>query len=536
MLRIPMMPVSDPGGTHRIFIYPSRCLHTVRSSSLMSACLPKVNLLPGTLAFFITTLAPMADYRLYLWLVLYTILWTVFTVHLDPTVPYDAVEALNWATNAEWGSPKNPWLVGAIMQPAIMLALPLNVYWYASHFFGVALGMLGVWILAYHLTQRRSLAWLAMLTLNLSGIINIDIIPYNDNFLLVMLWPWMLLFFYLAITQASAWWLAFAITAGLAVMAKYSTAAFVYFILLATVTVPDIRQCYRKPAFYLAGVLGMLIVAPNLVWLWQHNFAAFRWVDSQVRPHWNGHILTSLLSVFYPSALLWGILRLCGGTFSWPVTTAKRTLCAVYLLPLGIITFWFSFNVGGRLTEWLQPFLVLAPALLVMCVRLPSETRLRRSLNILCCLAPLVLSGYTAAMVLNIKNAGQKFRGVKSFSLDINREWQKRYHQPLRYVGGAYLSQWLTFYIPAHPQTLTLWSDEDRPNIYNAHPHSGDIMNAGAVLVGVLGQDCANVDFAPTLALWTTPPFVDKQVAFFQADPRAAKQPVCVAFVSPQVK
>lgn len=478
----------------------------------------------------------MTDYRLYLWLAIYAILWTLVTVNLAPSVPYEAVEALNWASNAEWGSPKNPWLVGAIMHPAIALELPLNSYWYASHFFGVALGMLGVWALAYHLTQSTSLAWLAMLSLNLSGIINIDVIPYNDNFLLIMLWPWMLLFFYLAVTQTPTWWLAFAVIAGLAVMAKYSTAVFVYFILLATLAIPEIRQCYRNPVFYLAALLGVLIVTPNLIWLWQHNFAAFRWIDSQVHVHWSGHILVSLLSVFYPSLLLWGILRLCDGVFTWPATIAKRVLCGVYLLPLGIITFWFSFNVTGRLTEWLQPFFVLAPALLVMCVRCPSEKRLRRSLASLCCLAPLVLSGYAVAMALNIKNAGQKFGEVKSFSLDINNEWQNRYHQPLRYVGGTYLSQWLTFYIPSHPQTLTLWSDENRPNIYNARPHPDDIMDYGAVLVGQIGQDCVVADFTLSLALWTVPPLVDKQLTFFQAEHQSAKQPVCIAFITPRVK
>ena len=478
----------------------------------------------------------MTDYRLYLWLVVYATLWTLFTVHLDPTVPYDAVEALNWATNAEWGSPKNPWLVGAIMQPAIAAGFPLNIYWYASHFLGVALGMLGVWMLAFHLTKRTSLAWLAMLTLNLSGMINVDIIPYNDNYLLVMLWPWMLLFFYLAMTQKSVWWLAFTVSAGLAMMAKYSTAAFVYFIILATLAVPEVRQCYRRPVFYLAIVLGVLIVVPNLVWLWQHNFAAFRWIDSQVQLRWNCHILISLLSVFYPSLVLWGTLRLCGGTFAWPTAIAKRVLCGVCLLPLGIITFWFSFNVGGRLTEWLQPFFVLTPALLVMCVRLPSETRLQLSLTVLGCLAPLVLGGYAAVMMLNIKNAGQKLRGVKSVSLDINRAWRHRYHQPLRYVGGAYLSQWLTFYIPTHPHTLTRWSDANRPNIYNARLDPTSVMKEGAVLVGEVGQDCSMANFALPLALWTTPPFIDKQSGFFQADPGSKKQPLCVAFVAPQTQ
>lgn len=143
--------------------------------------------------------------------------------------------------DAEWGSPKNLWLVGtAIWLPE----LPLNIYWYGRHFLAIAIGMLGIWVLARRLSGSTQLAWLALLTLNLSGIINFDIIPYNDNYLLVMLWPWMMLFFHLAITYYTSWWLAFALAACLAMMAKYSTFALVFFIVLAILLVPSIRRYY----------------------------------------------------------------------------------------------------------------------------------------------------------------------------------------------------------------------------------------------------------------------------------------------------
>ncbi len=108
------------------------------------------------------------------------------------------------------------------MHPAIWLSwLPLNVYWYGGHFIAIAIGMLGVWLLARRLSGSTSLAPMALLTLNLSGIINFDIILYNDNYLLVMLWPWMALFFHPAISRSANWWPAFALVAGLAMMAKY---------------------------------------------------------------------------------------------------------------------------------------------------------------------------------------------------------------------------------------------------------------------------------------------------------------------------
>ena len=158
---------------------------------------------------------------LMLWVGFYALMWALVTIHFDPTVPYDAVEALNWAQNAEWGSPKNPWLVGMMWRPALWFAgTPLNVYWYVTHFFAIAVGMTGSWVLAKNLSGSERLAWLALFTLNLSGIINFDIISYNDNYLLIMLWPWMLLFFFLAIVRHPAWWMAFAVTAGLGAMAK----------------------------------------------------------------------------------------------------------------------------------------------------------------------------------------------------------------------------------------------------------------------------------------------------------------------------
>lgn len=267
------------------------------------------------------------SYRLLaLWLVCYAAAWTLLTVHLDPTLPYDAVEALNWGLNGEWGSPKNPWLVGAAMHPAIWLSwLPLNVYWYGGHFIAIAIGMLGVWLLARRLSGSTSLAWMALLTLNLSGIINFDIIPYNDNYLLVMLWPWMALFFHMAISRSANWWPAFALVAGLAMMAKYSTFAFVYFVALSTLFVPQVRRCYRQPQFYLAVAIWLALVLPNVFWLWNHDFAAFKWVDSQIKMQLNLDMLQSLLLVFYPSLVLWAILRRSGRC--WPGHRRCRCGC-----------------------------------------------------------------------------------------------------------------------------------------------------------------------------------------------------------------
>lgn len=92
----------------------------------------------------------------YLWVVGYALLWMIVSYSFDPTVPYDAVEALNWGKNGEWGSPKNPWLVGVMMLPAIHISgVSLSFYWYFIHFIAIAISMLGVWHLAFRLTGKK---------------------------------------------------------------------------------------------------------------------------------------------------------------------------------------------------------------------------------------------------------------------------------------------------------------------------------------------------------------------------------------------
>ncbi|HFK7185350.1 TPA: glycosyltransferase family 39 protein [Serratia odorifera] len=472
---------------------------------------------------------------LILWLLCYATAWTLLTYLLDPTVPYDAVEALNWGTNAEWGSPKNPWLVGAMMQPVVRLPwLSVPLYWYAVHFMAIAIGMLGVWLLALRLGGSRRLAWLALLTLNVSGIINIDIIPYNDNYLLVMLWPWLMLCYYQAITRSANWWPAVAVVAGLAMMAKYSTAVLVGGMLLSTLWVAPLRRCYRQPPFYLALAIGLALVLPNALWLWQHDWVAFRWVDSQIKRQLNPGILLTLLLVFYPVSLLWLMLRRAGAVLSWPDEMAMRALLWIYLLPLCAIIVWFSFNVGGRLTEWLQPWLILAPPLLVGCVRQPPSGSLRAAMLGLGCAALVVYLGYAAVMLANVRNAGQKMVGIKAFSLEVEQRWRQRYHSELRYVGGDYLSQWLTVYADSRPQIVTRWTLATRPNIYNADLSATQIARHGVALMGRLGERCAQSRFNGALDSWPQLRIDWQQELPFQADPHAERQTLCVAFVRPQ--
>ncbi|OTA16202.1 glycosyl transferase [Xenorhabdus beddingii] len=481
--------------------------------------------------------APSYRMSLSLWVIGYAVLWVIASYTLDPTVPYDAVEALNWGINGEWGSPKNPWLVGAIMLPALCISnISLSFYWYFVHFVAIAIGMLGVWQLAFRLTGKIALAWLAMLTLNLSGIINFDIIPYNDNYLLVMLWPWSLLFFLRAIDDHPKWWLAFALATGLATMGKYSSLAIVGSVFLLSLFTAKVRRSYREPLFYLALVIWFALVLPNVWWLVHNDFAAFKWVDSQIQAGFNLHTTRAVLSVFYPLIIVSVIIYLLGGRIGWPKQPSNALVNIVVLLPLLIIYGWFSFNQGGRMTEWVQPFMTVAPALLVGSITVYPRKSLQGTLRGLAVFGVLVLIGYISVMVANVRDAGQKFVGIKTFTRQLDQRWNELYPTPLRYVGGEYLHEWLTFYSHYLPETIRPWelNNGTPPNIYNRHIKENNIAKYGALLVGERGKSCEEENFRHTLQKWPTLTISHTEEFSFQAQPSAEPQTVCIGFVAPE--
>lgn len=476
----------------------------------------------------------MSRLRLYLWVSAYAFFWSLTTLLLDPAVPYDAVEALNWAQNSEWGSPKNPWLVGMMWRPALLLpAAFYSAYWYITHFLAVSVGMLGTWYLTRDLSGSQRLAWLALLTLNLSGLINFDIISYNDNYLLVMLWPWMMVFLFRAVTRHSAWWIPFGIVAGLACMAKYSTLSFIGSVFITTLILPSVRKCYRQPNFYLALLAGLAILSPNIYWLWEHDFAAFQWVDSQVRRGFNPALILKILSVFYPLLFLqWILCRYSPGQ-CWPEAPGRQAVALSGCLPLIPIGLFFLFHHGGRLTEWIQPFFIIAPALLAGCFTrefLQPPDSVNRSLA---GAAVVILLGYVFVMTANLGNAGKKMSGIADFSQNAEALWRERYGAPLRFVGGEHLAEWLLFYAPSSPRIITPWNSNLRPNIYNADIRYSDITESGALLIGRSGEKCSFSSFERSLKQWPQLTLDTIREITYREDVTHAGNNVCLGFVKP---
>ncbi|HEY9133652.1 MAG TPA: glycosyltransferase family 39 protein [Dyella sp.] len=74
------------------------------------------------------------------------------------------------------------------------------------------------------------------------------------------------------------WWLAIGLLAGLGLQTKYSIAFYLVGV-AAGVVLTDARRYMRIRWFWAGGVLGLLVFVPNLLWLVQHNFVSYRFLQ-----------------------------------------------------------------------------------------------------------------------------------------------------------------------------------------------------------------------------------------------------------------
>lgn len=469
------------------------------------------------------------------WCAAYAFLWSLVSYHLDPTVPYDAIEALNWASNGEWGSPNNPWFVGFFARFLLLSNSTefASAFWYVGHFTVIALGMLGCYRLAYKLSDSVALAWLGLLTLNLSGVINFEAIPYNDNYLLFGSWSWLLLFFTKAVYENPKWWIAFGVLAGCAAMAKYTTFAPIAMVFIASLVVPSVRRAWKQPGFYVGIFVFIALVLPNFFWLFANNFSSIKWVSGQVSAQLSPGSWLALLSVFYPFILLSGLLGRHAFRLNKAVPEKVWLNTFVLLAPLVIIMGWFTFHKGDRLVEWLHPFFMPAPAVLVAFLSPQIHGQLGRAFKVLSVMGLVIITGYVSVMVFNVRNAGENFSGIKTLSDEAKQYWYDNTSEPLTYIGGTELSQWFTFYIAPHPKMTNQWDNNTLPNVYNRHITAEKIEKYGVLLMGNVGAGCQEGAFNRFTQEWPQFALDTHKEVIYQDSPQDPEEPVCLGIVLP---
>ncbi|MGO4716403.1 glycosyltransferase family 39 protein [Bradyrhizobium sp. 2TAF24] len=197
----------------------------------------------------------------------------VLALLVFPTPLYDTRELMAWGRHLSWVTPLHPpmmvwiggavdWLFGpssaaAILIGQILLAVGL-VYLYAILALVTAPGNAALFTFLFGTSLYTTFA-------PLSFALNADILQLTP-------WP-AIVFHYLraARTDRRGHWLAFGFWSGIAVLTKYNAAVLFLGIGTATLAVAPFRAVLRRPGFYLASAVGLVMVAPHALGVLDHH-------------------------------------------------------------------------------------------------------------------------------------------------------------------------------------------------------------------------------------------------------------------------
>ncbi len=424
--------------------------------------------------------------RLVLYLVFYAAIWVAMCVFLRSPAPYDAVEAANWGRHLDFGYAKNPYFVGWVARLSFVLngGNPSDFAYYLFHMGGVALGIYGVWLLSVRLLGDLRLSILAVMALSLTTVVSYNAIPYNDNYLLVMLWPYLFYFFVKACFDDRRFWILAGLFGGLALMTKYSSAAFLPFMFLYTLLNKEVRQSYRSWEIYAGIAVVCIICVPNLFWLISHQFAAFGWVNQQIGERDVVHSLLAYLAALYPFILFYLIMaRVDKLRRNERLTEEQRAFSLVYFPPLVIILTVFLFVDGGRLNEWLQPFTIFYSVAILIWFRPElGEKALRKATSVFAGFIAFLILGF-AFVYVNHDDKVNDTRYLVPLAEEANQLWREKTQLPLKFVGGGHHHDWLILYAPDFPRVINSWGLSINTAVFNIGIDDEDIRKHGALLL-----------------------------------------------------
>lgn len=105
----------------------------------------------------------------------------------------------------------------------------------------------------------------------------VESIKYNQNTPLITLWTLSILLVFQAFrTNRIRYWFGSGITIGLAFNSKYSAVFLVLAILVYMFVQPEGRKYWKTIGPYLTTLTAFLIFLPQLIWLYENDFATLR--------------------------------------------------------------------------------------------------------------------------------------------------------------------------------------------------------------------------------------------------------------------
>ena len=418
----------------------------------------------------------------------YAVLWTISATIRNLGVPVhgDMAEAFALSRDFSLGYFKHPPLVNWITA-AWFAVMPVAQWpFFLLGCLNAALAMGAVWLAAgYVVDARRRI--LAVALLGLTPIFTFIPATFNHNTIQLSLWALVALSFLASIERTKLGWsILFGLACGLAILAKYFAGVIVLTCILASLLHPNRRSYWRSPRPYLAGVVCVTVLAPNLYWLINADFISIRY-QIAIQPDNDAakvillifRCLGAFLAYLAPALLaIWLYLRPAKGTMTflegWP--PPRPVIACIAFAPVLLSLAAFAVAGIGMPDAWIQPGYFFAPLAIISA---PGLFVPRRAVTAIfgaaTALAMLAVIASPLLMVVNFFSdrvvGVEPFAPLARFATDA---WHSRTKQPLQFVSGTRFAAWsVSFYSEDHPRVFPVFGifpvDAQTENHWSKH-------------------------------------------------------------------
>lgn len=292
-------------------------------------------------------------------LIIYFVLWTILPVLLASSYAFDIPEGIYWG---------NEWQLGYYKHPPFSSWVLYSFY----HVFGyigpyvlsqicISLTLFFVYLLAKNFVSKEKAFY--------SGISVLSIyyytwpsLEFNHNVAQMPIWAGLIYLFYLVLKN-NKWqhWILFGVLTGIGMLTKYSVIFLIFSIVLFSL-LTSYRLLWLSAKPWIAIVIALLIFSPHVIWLYQHDWLIFSYIQSRSNEAGQGYnplVAFKYLAAQATNFLPLIIILLCNKSFfiqrlAIPEND-RKFLFFMGLFP-GIVLFFISLASGIDIKDmWASP-------------------------------------------------------------------------------------------------------------------------------------------------------------------------------------
>lgn len=414
----------------------------------------------------------------------YVGVWTLYAVIAKGSqdVHFDMAEAVVWAREAPFGTPKHPplsgWLAGLWF--GILPRQDWAFYLLAMVCVGIAL-----WF-AWRL-MRTSLSGdklgVGLLMLTLVPFFNFQALKYNANTVMIPLWAFATWAFLRSFQTRTAGWAALAgVAAALAMLGKY-WAVFLLAGFGVAALIDSRRAAYfRSPAPWVSIATGLAVLAPHLVWVAANGFETFGYALASHRRSLHealtaapeyltgaaAYVILPILIVVFAARIVRGGVK----DMLWPRDPDRRLALVVFAVPLVLPVAVAIATRSEAVSLWAMGSMTLLPVVLLSSplVTIPRPAARRTVAFALAFPLLALMAAPVAAIVIHRHGLENHMAHYRLLAGAAEQAWRRVSEAPFRLVGGEdHIINGVAFYAADAPATydvlrpqVTPWTDAGR--------------------------------------------------------------------------